>query len=92
MCPGYAEVLLLVVLIGTLTKNEMTVRAVVTTSGRFNFTGTGYTPEGEVQVRDGEPLSGLLRDELERALTVADRANNAVLQKHNAHHFQSPES
>ncbi|MFL6514020.1 MAG: cation-translocating P-type ATPase [Chthoniobacterales bacterium] len=70
---------------GTLTKNEMTVRAVVTTSGRFNFTGTGYTPEGEVQVRDGEPLSGLLRDELERALTVADRANNAVLQKHNAH-------
>ena len=37
---------------GTLTKNEMTVRAVVTASGRVTFTGTGYAPEGEVR-RDG---------------------------------------
>ena len=33
---------------GTLTKNEMTVRAVVTASGRVSLSGTGYAPEGEV--------------------------------------------
>jgi len=67
---------------GTLTKNEMTVRAVVTASGRANFTGIGYQPEGDIQVEGGAPLIGALRVELHRALTVADRANNAVLQEH----------
>ncbi len=66
---------------GTLTKNEMTVRAVVTASGRVNLGGTGYAPEGAVQVESGGPLEGVLRVELQRALTVADRANNAVLQE-----------
>ena len=53
---------------GTLTKNEMTVRAVVTASGRVNFDGTGYAPEGEVRVEGGAPLEGALRIELQRAL------------------------
>ena len=68
---------------GTLTKNEMTVRAVVTASGRVNLDGTGYAPEGEVRVEGNAPLDGALRVELQRALTVADRANNAVLQRRN---------
>ena len=34
---------------GTLTKNEMTVRVVVTASGRVTFEGIGYAPIGEVQ-------------------------------------------
>jgi hypothetical protein len=38
---------------GTLTKNEVTVRVVVTTSGRVSLGGTGCTPEGEVR-RDRE--------------------------------------
>src|SRR5207247_5452229 len=38
---------------GTLTKNEMTVRTVVTASGRVNIGGPGYTPQGEVR-QDGE--------------------------------------
>ena len=67
---------------GTLTKNEMTVRAVVTASGRVNLTGTGYAPEGDVRVQNGATLEGALRMEVQRALTVADRANNAVLQQH----------
>ncbi len=67
---------------GTLTKNEMTVRAAVTASGRVSFSGTGYTPEGEIQVEGGSPLEGALRVELRRVLTVADRASNAVLQEH----------
>jgi len=64
---------------GTLTKNEMTVRAVVTASGRVNFAGTGYAPTGEVTTGDGKPLEGALRDEIVRTLIVADRANNASL-------------
>ncbi len=63
---------------GTLTRNEMTVRAVVTASGRVDFTGTGYAPEGRVDVR-----THAMKMELERALAVGDRANNAVLQERN---------
>ena len=68
---------------GTLTKNEMTVRVVVTASGHVTFDGTGYAPEGGVRVDGGGSLEGALRLELQRALTVADRANNAVLQQRN---------
>jgi Ca2+-transporting ATPase len=67
---------------GTLTKNEMTVRVVVTASGRVSFDGTGYEPRGEVRRDDGGgPIEGALRQELVRALSAADRANNAVLQE-----------
>ena len=66
---------------GTLTRNEMTVRSVVTASGRVNLGGTGYAPEGEAREAGGEAIDGALRTELERALAVADRANNAVLRE-----------
>ena len=66
---------------GTLTKNEMTVREVVTASGRVTLGGTGYAPIGEVRRAGGGPVTGDLRTELRRALTVADRANNAMLQQ-----------
>ena len=72
---------------GTLTKNEMTVRAVITASGRVSLSGTGYAFEGEIS-QDGAiaddkqgVIEGALRIELERALAVADRASNAVLQE-----------
>jgi P-type Ca2+ transporter type 2C len=66
---------------GTLTKNEMTVRVVVTASGRVNFDGTGYEPRGAVRRDGGGEIAGALRFELVRALAAADRANNAVLQE-----------
>jgi Ca2+-transporting ATPase len=66
---------------GTLTKNEMTVRVVVTASGRVSLGGTGYEPEGEVHRNGGGTIDGDLRYELVRALAAADRANNAVLQE-----------
>ena len=66
---------------GTLTKNEMTVRVVVTASGRATFEGSGYAPDGKVRRDDGGPIDGPLRVELERALAVADRANNATVQE-----------
>ncbi len=75
---------------GTLTKNEMTVRTVMTASGRVNLGGIGYSPEGEVTVQrddihDGkvQKIDDVLRIELERALTVGDRATNALLLRHN---------
>ena len=67
---------------GTLTKNEMTVRVVVTASGRINFSGTGYKPEGDVNREGGGPIDEAMRFELVRALAAGDRANNAVLQAH----------
>ena len=66
---------------GTLTRNEMTVRAVVTASGRVEFEGTGYAPVGKVTAAGGGTLEDGLRAEVERALTVGDRANNAALQE-----------
>jgi P-type Ca2+ transporter type 2C len=68
---------------GTLTRNEMTVRAVVTAGGHVQVGGTGYVPVGDVALEGGGALAGSLRLELERALTIADRANNAVLLEQN---------
>jgi Ca2+-transporting ATPase len=67
---------------GTLTKNEMTVRTVVTASGRVELSGSGYEPEGEMLQQDGRPVDDEnLRHEVTRLLRAADRANNAVLQE-----------
>ena len=41
---------------GTLTKNEMTVRALVTAGGRVDFTGSGYDPRGAV-LACGQPVT-----------------------------------
>ncbi len=66
---------------GTLTRNEMTVREVVTASGHVLLSGSGYAPVGEVRQDSGGPVAGNLRIELERALAVADRANNATVRQ-----------
>ena len=66
---------------GTLTKNEMTVRVVVTASGRVTFDGSGYAPEGAVRADGGGPIDEPLRVELELALAAADRANNAAVRE-----------
>ena len=69
---------------GTLTKNEMTVRMVATASGGVVVSGGGYVPEGELKRIDGGGApDGALRFELDRALTIAERANNAVLRQQN---------
>lgn len=64
---------------GTLTKNEMTVRAVVTPLGRVDLTGIGYTPIGEM-VQNGAPVrDDTLAGQVERTLRFAALANNAQL-------------
>jgi Ca2+-transporting ATPase len=64
---------------GTLTRNELTVRALVTAGGRVDFTGTGYAPAGELQVAGRRLADGPLRAEVELALTVGERCNNATV-------------
>jgi P-type Ca2+ transporter type 2C len=69
---------------GTLTRNEMTVREVVTAGGRWHVTGAGYAPQGEFwrgSAAGGQPAAGPTRvadePDLERLLEVAARCNNA---------------
>ncbi|TAK52143.1 MAG: cation-translocating P-type ATPase [Betaproteobacteria bacterium] len=64
---------------GTLTRNEMTVRAVVTASGRTEVTGTGYEPTGELLAGGAALGNGDQRIEVERTLAVGFLANNAAL-------------
>jgi Ca2+-transporting ATPase len=64
---------------GTLTKNEMTVRRLVTASGEVSFSGAGYDPSGALSLDAFGPSDASLRHELERALAVAHRASNAEL-------------
>lgn len=66
---------------GTLTRNEMTVRRVLTASGCTKLSGTGYAPAGDVSFVGNSSGEGPLRFELRRALIAAERANNAVLQE-----------
>lgn len=66
---------------GTLTKNEMTVRKVVTAGGTVNTATAAYVVPGIASERLAETLKDPLRFELDRALTVAARANNATLRQ-----------
>jgi Ca2+-transporting ATPase len=66
---------------GTLTRNEMTVRAVVTASGRVDVGGTGYAPEGPIRSSNSSADHDALRHEVQRTLRAANLANNAVLQE-----------
>ena len=61
---------------GTLTKNEMTIREIVTPSGRVELTGTGYEPVGAAVITGDEART---RAEAERTLAAGAMANNAQL-------------
>lgn len=63
---------------GTLTRNEMTVREVVTASRAYRVTGVGYQPQGEFQLVTGTPVES--DPELHQALTIAARCNTAQVQ------------
>jgi len=74
---------------GTLTRNEMTVRAIVVGDAWYDVTGTGYAPEGTFKRRrlaDGnrdhaEEVDPLREVDLVQALTIAVRCNHAELQQ-----------
>jgi magnesium-transporting ATPase (P-type) len=66
---------------GTLTRNEMTIKRVVTPSGEVEVTGSGYRPEGEL-LADGRPLTDpVLLDEVRAVLAGGSLANDARLRR-----------
>jgi Ca2+-transporting ATPase len=67
---------------GTLTRNEMTLRVLVTAGGEIRFSGTGYAPEGGLVAGDRRLAEGALRREAEWALTAGQLCNNAAVVEH----------
>jgi len=63
---------------GTLTKNEMTVRHVVTRRGTYDVDGLGYEPIGSVRLDDA-PADLIGHPDLARVVTVMAVANDAKL-------------
>lgn len=61
---------------GTLTKNEMTVRHVITRADRYDVSGTGYTPEGDISA-DGKPVRLSEHKDLLALVEVVSIANDS---------------
>lgn len=69
---------------GTLTKNEMTVRRMLTVSEAYSFTGDGFVRDGECRRASGERIeSASDLGDAEWLLRAAALCNDAVLQKKN---------
>ncbi|MFN2318446.1 MAG: cation-translocating P-type ATPase [Dermatophilaceae bacterium] len=65
---------------GTLTRNEMTLRTIVTASGRVELTGTGYAPVGDaVLLPAADGPDAPLRIEARLVLIGGTVANNATI-------------
>ena len=67
---------------GTLTRNEMTLRTLVTPSGQVTLSGSGYLPDGGVaedgvQGTHGDTPDEVVLDEAKRVLVGGSLANNA---------------
>jgi magnesium-transporting ATPase (P-type) len=65
---------------GTLTRNEMTVRHVVTTEGSYDVSGEGYQPEGTI-TREGEPVDSDQTRVLSRLIEVMAECNDTTLER-----------
>jgi len=61
---------------GTLTRNEMTARHVVTRAGRYDVEGTGYEPEGRITL-DGAQITLDGHDDLRALIEVMAVANDS---------------
>ena len=71
---------------GTLTRNEMTVQAVVTGTRSYRVSGTGYAPRGEFSLEPSAPGEAAPTAcdprhdvDLVQILTIGARCNNAAL-------------
>ncbi len=71
---------------GTLTRNEMTVREVVTGSAHYHVSGAGYEPTGGFHPKDGDgsPIDPRDRPDLIRAMRIAAWCNAAQVTRHSS--------
>jgi magnesium-transporting ATPase (P-type) len=67
---------------GTLTRNEMTVRHVVTAAGQYDVEGTGYRPDGDVTCQ-GEPVALDAHSDLEALVEVLAVCNDTEIAQEN---------
>jgi len=71
---------------GTLTKNEMTARTVLTADDGYQVEGIGYAPEGSVRV-DGAPVVLADHPDLAALLTASELCNDArLVEEHGTWH------
>ncbi|HET7210929.1 MAG TPA: HAD-IC family P-type ATPase, partial [Methyloceanibacter sp.] len=68
---------------GTLTRNEMTVRTVLTAGEQFSVSGAGYSPQGEFEL-DGKAADPAEHPALVEAARAAILCNDADLRRTNA--------
>jgi len=71
---------------GTLTKNEMTVRSVWFNGKKYQITGLGYEPKGEIKDEKGKLLTQKQIDEIEVMMDTATMASNAEIHKPDEQH------
>ncbi|EMR74506.1 P-type ATPase, translocating [Thermoplasmatales archaeon SCGC AB-540-F20] len=71
---------------GTLTKNEMTVRSVWFSGKKYQITGLGYEPKGEIKDEKGKTLTQKQIDEIEVMMDTATMASNAEIHKPDDQH------
>jgi cation-transporting ATPase F len=64
---------------GTLTENQMTVRAVWTPGGSFDVTGSGYSPDGVLQGATGARVGADADQALRWSLLAGAACNDAAL-------------
>lgn len=63
---------------GTLTKNEMTAKTIITAEKEYEVEGTGYAPEGKIK-ENGEPIDVQHETVLLQLLKSARASNNAEI-------------
>ncbi|MCL4180764.1 MAG: cation-transporting P-type ATPase [Verrucomicrobia bacterium] len=69
---------------GTLTRNEMTARDVVTRASRYAVSGTGYQPEGEI-THQNEPASLEQHPDLRALIEVMAVCNDSDIAESDGH-------
>ncbi len=71
---------------GTLTKNEMTVQSVWFNGKKYEVSGIGYEPEGDVLDEDGNSLSKERIEEIEVIMDAATMSSNAEIHEPDEEH------
>ncbi|TVQ45517.1 MAG: cation-transporting P-type ATPase [Gloeocapsa sp. DLM2.Bin57] len=66
---------------GTLTENQMTVQAIYTGGQRYNVTGSGYSPEGEIISPESDQIVSDLNFSLKECLIAGLLCNDSHLEK-----------
>ncbi len=67
---------------GTLTRNQMTVKALWTTKHRYEVTGSGYLNNGDILESDSlTPVTAAENETLKRALEICNFANESSIEE-----------